>query len=1599
MLIDFCREEEESRLVTGYRFIIGHGSRNTSVVILTLDTSEVYIIVSLSSRSDTQVIYIDPTTGSLHHDHKPGHDVFTSQEEALTSITNGSKFIIKSTIHAKAILGYAVLGTTSLLLVATKLTASIPFLPGGGCIYTITESKWIKTTLQNPQPQGKGEVKNIQELTELEIDGKHYFCESRDITRPFPSRVSVKSPDEEYVWNGWFSVSFKRIGLDQHCVILLQGFVEYRTFGTLGQQEGIVALIARRSRLHPGTRYLARGLNSSYSTGNEVECEQLVWVPKRDGQNVPFNTYTWRRGTIPIWWGAELKMTSAEAVIYVSDRDPYKGSAKYYQRLTKRYDTRNTNKTNFVPIVCVNLLRNGEGKSESILVQHFEESLNHIRSNGQLPNTKLNLINYDWHTSIRFKGEQQTIQGLWYHLKSPTISIGITEGHYIHSRRHITESNPDNDVIVYNDDIIGFFQLHVHQNGVIRYNCADSLDRTNAASYFGALQVFTEQCRRLGIVLDADVAVKQTGSPARTRSCNDKAWKRFDMTFEEFKRSTILSPVCLLADLFLIAGDIHATIYTGSKAMHSHILSIFSEEAAKNKQFSVAQNVRITLQRRYNNAVVDSYRQKQLEMFLGLRLFKHLPSVSIQPLHVLSRRSGCLLKPIASIDSSSDDGDSLLSFKQKSLIWISQQAADIIQLFIYLGEPCHVCQLLLTISHGADDSTYPSTVDVRTGRDLDDLKPVLEGASIARCANGTNMVIPIPGPLSDDDLAFTRTATIPPTNKTKLPFLYDFQGREGELDLLTRVVVLTFYPSESTTSPVTIGEVEILGISLPWRNMFASEKLYERLNSIKDNNPCVIALTDDLSPPEKAESMDLLSGDDIISGSGSQPMSEISLIDHGYIEDNKANPVQQDKIQTKGDVAAHQYISCFKLLTASHGGNKLGFIEAMKLEIERLRLNLSAVERDKALSAIGINPETINPNMLIEDSYISSLCKAANALAVLGQASLEDKITGGIGLEIVDDDSGIDFWNVNRIGESCCSESCQVHMGTSTFNSSSSQTIYVCSACQRKVCKVCCAGKGAVLVLQNRGVNDRCLLMDGVICKLCCHDSVLDALILDYLRVLISERRSKRAESATYKALAQVVGGNYIAGKKESSGKYGKVTGEILQQLLNGEESLAEFPFGSFLHSIESASGSAPPLSLLAPLSTGLRQSYWKAPPTTSSTELIIVLGNLSDVSGVVFLISPCGYSMIDAPIVQIWASGKIHKEERSCVGKWDVKSILTSSPELCGPEESNTQTPRHINFNFRNPVRCRMIWIKLSIQIVGSNSVSFENDFDLLSFDESPVSGPGRRASIAGTSESLPSLHAKRIIVVGFPVKSDIRRSSSPRSEHASSIKNWLEKPPLLNRYKVPLESEKLIENDLVLEQLISPTSPMAAGFRLDGFSAIKPRLIHSPLTSKSLFTVFEHRFISPPVLHIQVSTLKTTMVTEDINRYLQGLSEEKVVVAEYRIPEVKVGTPMYFDFPKTLSSRRVWFRVVGDVSGFADDPEDGGDAGRALAAGLSLLNRIKLYYYAHPADLGRWAGLSAPNPPEHPIDYHNKKFSFFWTSPPLLCELQEAFDITKSW
>jgi len=89
------------------------------------------------------------------------------------------------------------------------------------------------------------------------------------------------------------------------------------------------------------------------------------------------------------------------------------------------------------------------------------------------------------------------------------------------------------------------------------------------------------------------------------------------------------------------------------------------------------------------------------------------------------------------------------------------------------------------------------------------------------------------------------------------------------------------------------------------------------------------------------------------------------------------------------------------------------------------------------------------------------------------------------------------------------------------------------------------------------------------------------------------------------------------------------------------------------------------------------------------------------------------------------------------------------------------------------------------------------------------------------------------------------------------------------------------------------------------------------------------------------------------------------KLVVEEYRLPEVKANTPLYFDFPDPRHDARcVIFRLLGDVTAFVDDIselENLNLRNLPLATGLSLSNKIKLYYYADTYEMGKIGSLSA--------------------------------------
>lgn len=58
---------------------------------------------------------------------------------------------------------------------------------------------------------------------------------------------------------------------------------------------------------------------------------QLLYVPQPSGlsTDLQWSSYVWRRGTVPIWWGVEIKSGGVgEATIVVSNAKPYRGTKR-----------------------------------------------------------------------------------------------------------------------------------------------------------------------------------------------------------------------------------------------------------------------------------------------------------------------------------------------------------------------------------------------------------------------------------------------------------------------------------------------------------------------------------------------------------------------------------------------------------------------------------------------------------------------------------------------------------------------------------------------------------------------------------------------------------------------------------------------------------------------------------------------------------------------------------------------------------------------------------------------------------------------------------------------------------------------------------------------------------------------------------------------------------------------------------------------------------------------------------------------------------------------------------------------------------------------
>lgn len=268
------------------------------------------------------------------------------------------------------------------------------------------------------------------------------------------------------------------------------------------------------------------------------------------GKYANYTSFVQVRGSIPLHWTQDTTNMSPRPPIEISVVDPfYSAAAKHFSNLLDRYGA---------PIVVVNLIKSKESlPRESKLLDPYSECISYLNQflPADEPNKRIKYIAWDMAQATKSKTQDV---------------IGIIE-----------------DIAEEAIQLTGFFhgghEIQL-QNGIMRTNCIDCLDRTNAFQFAASKVAFSHQVHALGIIPNPELS--------------------FDS-----------DAIDMLIELWSDHGDTIAFQYTGSALVNR----VETYRRTKTRQWSShSRDLLENMKRYYNNSLLDADKQAAMDLFLGV---------------------------------------------------------------------------------------------------------------------------------------------------------------------------------------------------------------------------------------------------------------------------------------------------------------------------------------------------------------------------------------------------------------------------------------------------------------------------------------------------------------------------------------------------------------------------------------------------------------------------------------------------------------------------------------------------------------------------------------------------------------------------------------------------------------------------------------------------------------------------------------------------------------------------------------------------------------------------------------------------------------------
>ena len=507
-------------------------------------------------------------------------DVVYSKKEAfqiMNAVDEGNKAIggLKLKSSFWGLLGFIKFTGHYYMIYVTK--RSQVALIGGHYIYTIekTEMLPLSTYAASKVRSEKhiDESRYVNILNNLDLTKSFYFSYSYDCTRTLQHNImrerealqegkpepSYSDQNSMFVWNDHLLSPAREAMKAPYnwCLSIIHGYVDQAAISVYWGRVVYITLIARRSRYFAGARYLKRGANDKGHVANDVETEQIVSEMRTTSFHAPgptlftnpnYTSYVQHRGSIPLHWLQDTTGVSPKPDIHLSVADPFfSATALHFDDMFERYGT---------PIYVLNLIKQKERlPRETKLLNEYKNSIDYL--NQFLPNDR-KILYRAWDMSRAQKSRDQDVIGTLDTMADDVL--------------------PRTSFFRNGDDAKSGLQL---QTGVVRMNCVDCLDRTNAAQFVIGKKALGYQLQALGVVESPNI--------------------QFDS-----------DAINLFTHMWHDHGDTIAVQYGGS-----HLVNTMSTYRKINQWQSQSRDMVETFKRYYNNSFMDSQRQEAYNLFLG----------------------------------------------------------------------------------------------------------------------------------------------------------------------------------------------------------------------------------------------------------------------------------------------------------------------------------------------------------------------------------------------------------------------------------------------------------------------------------------------------------------------------------------------------------------------------------------------------------------------------------------------------------------------------------------------------------------------------------------------------------------------------------------------------------------------------------------------------------------------------------------------------------------------------------------------------------------------------------------------------------------------